>query len=163
MSEEIKDIQITSGTDKTSSYRSIFKATSLFGGVQLWKILITIVQTKFVALILGPSGMGIKGLYSSATALIQSITSMGLSNSAVRDVSEAHGSGDAARVSHTVAVLRRLVWFTGLLGMVTVIILSPVLSKTTFGDYSYTIPFVLLSVSLLLAQLTAGQNVLLYL
>lgn len=162
MSEEQKDIQTsTEAKNDTSSYRSIFKATSLFGGVQLWKILITIVQTKFVALILGPGGMGIKGLYSSATSLIQSITAMGLSNSAVRDVSGANGSGDEMKVSRTVSVLRKLVWFTGMLGMVSVIALSPVLSKTTFGDYSYTFPFIILSVTLLLAQLTAGQNVIL--
>lgn len=161
MSEENKDIQTSTQQDETSGYRSIFKATSLFGGVQLWKILITIVQTKFVALILGPTGMGIKGLYSSATSLIQSVTAMGLSSSAVRDVSEANGTGDAMRVGRTVAVLRKLVWFTGLLGMVSVIAFSPVLSKTTFGDYSYTIPFIILSVTLLLAQLTAGRNVIL--
>lgn len=162
MSEEQKDIQTsTEAKNDTSSYRSIFKATSLFGGVQLWKILITIVQTKFVALILGPGGMGIKGLYSSATSLIQSITAMGLSNSAVRDVSEANGTGDLKRVSYVVAVLRRLVWLTGLLGMIAVIVLSPILSNTTFGDYSYTVPFIILSVTLLLAQLTAGQNVIL--
>lgn len=162
MSEEQKDIHTSSQeNNETSSYRSIFKATSLFGGVQLWKILITIVQTKFVALILGPGGMGIKGLYTSATSLIQSITAMGLSNSAVRDVSEANGTGDIKRVSYVVAVLRKLVWITGLLGMITVIVLSPILSKTTFEDYSYTIPFIILSVTLLLSQLTAGQNVIL--
>ena len=162
MSEEQKDIQVsTENGEETSSYRSIFKATTLFGGVQVWKILISIIQTKFVALVLGPTGMGIKGMYSSATNLIQSITAMGLSNSAVRDVSEANGNGDAMKVSRTVAVLRKLVWFTGLLGMVSVFVLSPVLSKTTFGDYSYTIPFIILSVTLLLSQLTTGQNVIL--
>lgn len=152
---------MASANNEISSYRSIFKATSLFGGVQLWKILITIVQTKFVAIILGPEGMGIKGLYSSATSLIQSITAMGLSNSAVRDVSEANGTGNIKRVSYVVAVLRKLVWITGLLGMMAVIILSPILSNTTFGNYTYTVPFIILSVTLLLAQLTAGQNVIL--
>lgn len=162
MSDEQKDIQTTTETkNETSSYRSIFKATSLFGGVQMWKILITIVQTKFVALILGPAGMGLKGLYSSATSLIQSLTAMGLSSSAVRDVSQAHGTGDSKRVGYVVAVLRKLVWFTGLLGMLLVIALSPILSKTTFGNHDYTIPFIILSVTLLLAQLTVGQNVLL--
>jgi len=145
----------------TTSYRSIFKATSLFGGVQFWKILIMIVQTKFVAVLLGPSGMGIKGLYSSAISLILCITAMGLSNSAVRDVSLAYGSGDSKRVSHVIAVVRKLVWITGFLGMFTVIAMSPLLSKITFGCYSYIIPFIILSSSLLLSQLTTGQNVLL--
>jgi len=158
VSEEIQD---TTNTEDRAAYRSIFKATSLFGGVQLWKILIEIVKQKFIAILLGPSGMGINGLYTSATQLIQGLTSMGLSSSAVKNVAEANGSGDFQRVSRTVTVLRKLVWITGLLGMVVVIILSPFLSKSTFGNYDYTIPFIFLSVTLLFQQLSLGQSVVL--
>ena len=158
MSEKTKNI---TNTEEKSAYRSIFKATSLFGGVQLWKILIEIVKQKFIAILLGPEGMGISGLYTSATQLIQSFTSMGLSTSAVKNVAEANGSGDFQRISRTITVLRKLVWVTGLLGMIVVIILSPLLSKSTFGNYDYTIPFIFLSVTLLFQQLSAGQSVVL--
>jgi len=147
--------------NQTTAYRSIFKATSLFGGVQAYRILIGIIKSKFVAVLLGPAGMGIMGLYSSAIQLIQSISSFGLSQSAVRDVSEANGSGDTKRIGLAVAVVRRLVWITGLLGLTATAVLSPVLSKTTFGNYDYTIPFIFLSVILLLDQLSAGQKVVL--
>lgn len=144
-----------------SSYRSIFKATSLFGGVQVYQILIQIVKSKFVAVLLGPTGLGIAGLYSSGLALIQQITSMGLSNSAVRDVSEANGSNDIQRIAKIVTVVRKLVWITGLLGLIIVACCSPLLSKFSFGNYDYTIPFIILSVTLLLDQLNAGQRVIL--
>ena len=127
--------------EKTGSYRSIFKATSLFGGVQVYQILVSIVKSKFVAILLGPFGVGIQGLYTSALELVQTATKMGLLQSAVRDVSEANGSGDKQRINTVVSVLRKLVWFTGLLGMIAVIVLSPVLSKTTFGNYEYIVPF----------------------
>jgi len=146
---------------QTSSYRSIFKATSLFGGVQVYQILVGVIKSKFVAILLGPAGMGIQGLYQSATQLIQSFSSLGLSQSAVRDVSEANGSGDTNRIGQTVAVVRRLVWLTGIWGLVATAALSPILSKTTFGNYDYTIPFIFLSVILLLDQLSAGQKVVL--
>ena len=158
MSGESTDIQ---SENKTSSYRSIFKATSLFGGVQAYQILIGVIKSKFVAILLGPTGMGIQGLYQSAIQLIQSFSSLGLSQSAVRDVSEANGSGDSKRIGLTVAVVKRLVWITGLLGLVATAVLSPVLSQTTFGNYDYTIPFIFLSVILLLDQLSAGQKVVL--
>ena len=45
--------------------------------------------------------------------------------------------------------------------MVAVIILSPILSKYTFGNYDYCIPFAILSVILLIDQLSAGQKVIL--
>lgn len=152
---------MTEHEKKKSEYRSIFKATSLFGGVQLWKILIEIVKQKFIAILLSPSGMGISGLYTSATQLIQGLTSMGLSSSAVKNVAEANGSGDTTKINRTVTVLRKLVWITGILGMIVVIALSPILSKSTFGNYDYTIPFIFLSVTLLFQQLSAGQLVVL--
>lgn len=147
--------------DNKSSYRSIFKATSLFGGVQVYQILIQIIKSKFVAVLLGPAGVGIMGLYQSGLQLIQQLSSMGLSQSAVRDVSEANGSNDMQRIAQTIAVVRKLVWITGLLGLILVACLSPLLSKASFGNYDYTIPFIILSVTLLLDQLSAGQKVVL--
>ncbi len=147
--------------ENKSSYRSIFKATSLFGGVQVYQILIQIIKSKFVAVLLGPAGVGIMGLYQSGLQLIQQLSSMGLSQSAVRDVSEANGSNDIQRVAKTVTVVRKLVWVTGIFGLVLVACFSPLLSKTSFGNYDYTIPFIILSVTLLLDQLSAGQRVVL--
>lgn len=144
-----------------ASYRSIFKATSLFGGVQVYQILIQVIKQKFVAVMLGTTGMGIQGLYQSGIQLIQGITSLGLSQSAVRDVSEANGTGDFYRISRTITVLRKLVWITGMMGMVATTCLSPVLSKSLFGNYDYTIPFIILSVILLFDQISNGQKVLL--
>ena len=147
--------------DNQSSYRSIFKATSLFGGVQVYQILIQIIKSKFVAVLLGPAGVGIMGLYQSGLQLVQQISSMGLANSAVRDVSEANGSNDIQKIAKIVTVVRKLVWITGLLGLIIVVCCSPMLSKFSFGNYDYTIPFIILSVTLLLDQLCAGQRVIL--
>jgi len=127
----------------------------------VYQILIQIIRSKFIAIILGPSGVGIQGLFSAATALVYNFSSLGLSQSAVRDVSEANVSGDKERVDRTVTVLRKLVWFTGLLGLAIVLLMSPVLSKWSFGNYDYSIPFAFLSVTLLLDQLAAGQKVVL--
>ena len=91
------------------------KTTSLFGGVQVFNILITMVRTKLIAVLIGPAGMGIAGLLLSTTNLITAGTNFGLNTSAVRHVAAAHAGGDSKRVSEVVGVLRRLVWFTGLL------------------------------------------------
>lgn len=144
-----------------SSYRSIFKATSLFGGVQIYQILIQIIKSKFVAVLLGPAGVGVMGLYQSGLQLVQQLSSMGLAQSAVRDVSEANGTNDVQRIAKTVTVVRKLVWVTGLLGLIVVACCSPLLSKASFGNNDYTIPFIVLSITLLLDQLSAGQKVVL--
>jgi len=144
-----------------SSYHQIVKATSIFGGVQIFNILISIIKSKFVAVLLGPTGMGIMGLLSSTIGLISGLTNFGLSTSAVRNVAEADGTGDKNRISLIITVLRRWVWLTGLFGMIVTIITAPLLSKITFGNYNYSILFIWVSVSLLFTQLSSGQMIVL--
>ena len=147
--------------DQQASYRQIFKATTLFGGVQVFNIIISIIRSKFVAVLLGPAGMGIAGLLTSTTTFITYLTNFGLGTSAVKNVAAAVSTGDEVRVSTVVTVLRRLVWVTGLLGMVLTVVLSPWLSELTFGNKDYTLAFVWISVTLLFQQLSSGQMVVL--
>lgn len=147
--------------EQKSSYRSIMKATSLFGGVQIFNIIIAIVRSKIIAVLLGPAGMGIVGLLTSTTGLVSSLTNFGLGTSAIRDIAAASESGDQNRINKVVVVFKRLVWITGLLGTVITFILAPWLSQLTFGNNEYTIAFMWLSCSLLFNQLASGQNVLL--
>ncbi len=148
-------------SEQQSSYRQIFKATSLFGGVQLINILIGIVRVKLVAVLLGTAGVGIMGLLNAPLAMITSISGLGIAFSAVRDVSEASGSGDQRRISEVIKTLRRWSWFTGLLGAITTITLAPMLSHWTFGNHEYTWAFVWLSVTLLLQAISKGQSAIL--
>ncbi len=147
--------------EEQTSYRQIMKATSLFGGVQALNIIIAIVRSKFIAVLLGPLGMGIAGLLNTTTNFVGSVTNFGLGVSAVRNVAEASSTNDEERIAKTVTVFRRLVWITGVLGMILVIILSPFLSQITFGNKDYTVAFILISVTLLITQISSGQSVLL--
>lgn len=148
-------------SEQQSSYRQIFKATSLFGGVQVINILIGIVRVKFVAVLLGTAGVGIMGLLNAPLAMITSITGLGIAFSAVRDVSEANGSGDQHKIAVAIKTLRRWSWFTGLLGAVVTISLAPMLSLWTFGNREYTWAFVWLSVTLFLQAISKGQSAIL--
>jgi len=131
------------------SYRQIFKATSLFGGVQVFNIVISIIRTKLIAVLLGPAGMGIAGLLTSTTGLVSGLTSFGLGTSAIRDVAAANEGGNPDRISVVVMVFRRLVWITGILGALVTLILSTWLSQFTFGNRNYTLLFIWLSVTLI--------------
>lgn len=150
-----------SETEVRNDYRESLKTTSLFGGVQIYNILIQVVRSKLVAVLLGPSGMGIMGLLNSTTSMISSFTNLGLGTSAVKNMAEANATADLERVSRVVSVFRRLVWWTGLFGMLVCLLLSPYWSRLTFGNSDYTLAFAVLSVNVLLMQLTSGQNALL--
>ncbi len=144
-----------------NNYKETLKATSLFGGVQVFDILIRIIRSKFIAILLGPTGMGIAGLLNSTTELISSFTNFGLRSSAVRNIAEANATNDIKRVSLVISVLRKLVWYTGLLGTFVCLFGASYWSRLTFGNKEYTYAFLILSSSVLFIQLTYGQNVLL--
>lgn len=148
-------------TEQQSSYRQIMKATSIFGGVQVFQIIISIIRSKFIAVLLGPLGMGVSGLLTSTIGFISALTNFGLSTSAVKDVSEAYSTGNEKRISVISEVFRRWVWITGLLGAVLTALLSTWLSQLTFGNRDYTFAFIWISITLLFNQISAGQNVLL--
>jgi len=148
-------------SEEQKSYRQIMKATSLFGGVQVFTILIAIIRAKFIAILLGPAGMGIAGLLNSTTGLINSFTNFGLGTSAVKNVAAASGSGNERRIAVIITIVKRWVWVTGLLGMIITIATAPLLSRLTFGNSDYTFSFIAISVSLLFAQLTSGQLIIL--
>lgn len=65
-------------TENRNSYKQSLKATSLFGGVQIFNILIQIIRSKFAAVLLGPEGMGVMGLLNSTITMISSFTNCGL-------------------------------------------------------------------------------------
>lgn len=139
------------------SYRSVLKATSLFGGVQVFNILIAIVRSKFIALFIGPTGMGIASLLNSTLSLINGVTNLGLDRSAVKDISFAEKNENPAAVSRTILILKRLVWFTACLGSLLLIIASPLLSEFAFHNRDFTLAFVWIAIALFFKQLTNSQ------
>ena len=148
-------------SDQQTSYRQIMKATSIFGGVQVFQIIIGIIRSKFIAVLLGPLGMGISGLLTSTTGFVAALTNFGLSTSAVKDISAAHSTGNEMRLAVVAKVFRRWVWVTGLLGAFLTAALSPWLSEVTFGNRDYTFAFIWISITLLLNQISDGKSVLL--
>lgn len=147
--------------NKQKSYVDIVKATSIFGGVQFFNILLQVLRSKFIALFLGPTGMGLIGLFTSTTGLISGISSFGLATSAVKDISTAKVSDDESKLVYTTSLVRKLMFFTGILGVLITFIFSQYLSQITFGNKKFTISFLLLSITLLFFQLNNGNLLLL--
>jgi len=143
------------------AYRQVFMSTSIFGGVQVFNILVGLLRAKIAAVLLGASGYGLINLYNVPLGFIGQITGLGIGFSAIRDISAANKSGDWKKLSATVKTFRRWVWLTGAFGMITVIILSPWLSKWSLGNTDYTYAFLLLSVILLISAISGGQSAIL--
>lgn len=136
-------------------YRKIAKGTAIFGGVQIFNILIGIIKSKVVAIFLGAEGVGILGLFNSVVDLVRNVTGLGLNTSAVREIS--FHSENEIELKRVTSIVRKLCWLTGLLGMISMIILAPWLSQWTFNSSQYTAAFMILSIVPLLQSLSFGQ------
>lgn len=138
------------------SYTETFKNTVAFGGVQILTILISLVRGKFVALLLGPTGMGINNLFVSSLNIITTFTELGLELSAVREISNA--KNDRLEVSKKIKITEKLFIFCGVLGLILTIVFSPLLSKWTFGNYYYSYSYILLSFFVLFTALNKAYQ-----
>lgn len=158
IAEHISDATVTKAENRRkSSYRQIMKSSALIGGAQFVNILLGMVRIKFVAVLLGPAGIGLRGIYLAITGLVGGLSSLGISASGVRDVAQACGSGDPKRLARTVLTLRRMVWLTGLAGALLLTVLAAPISFYTFGASTHAFPLVLLSLTILMTSLAGGQ------
>lgn len=139
------------------SYGQILKSSALIGGSSVLNIGIGIVRTKVMALILGPAGIGLLGLFMSIYELARSVAVMGLNSSGVREIAEAAGSGDAQRVARTVTTLRRVVGFFAALGALLLAALCVPVARLSFGDDRQAGAVALLALAVFFGAVSAGQ------
>ena len=138
-----------------NSYRSILKGTSIFGGVQIFQIGINLIRGKFVAMFLGPTGMGISSLFSSSGQTIQQFAGLGLNLGIVKEVA---AKKDSDTFGDLMAATKRLLAITSLFGALICVVFAFPLSRVTFGNYDYTWQFMLLGAMIFFG--VAGQGLL---
>lgn len=147
--------------ESDNGYRHILKYTSIFGSVQGLNILVGLIRNKLVAMLLGPSGMGLASLFNSVVNFISQATNFGISFSAIKHVSELFDSGDEAAIRHYVKVVRVWSLLTALVGMFVCIAFGPLLSDFSFLWGNHTLHFILLSPAIGLLAITGGETAIL--
>lgn len=144
-----------------STYQQIIKTTSLFGGVQVFSILISIIRSKLISVFIGPIGFGIASLLNSTLNIISGISGLGIEMSGVKHLSENYDENNLDVVSKQVFIIRRIALLTGIAGAFLVMLFSKWLSLITFGTEKYTFSFILISITLLFKQLASGELIVL--
>ncbi|MDE7080566.1 MAG: hypothetical protein K2O78_02815, partial [Muribaculaceae bacterium] len=142
-----------------NSYGNILRRIGAFGGVQVFNIFISLLRGKFVALFLGPDGMGVSTLFNSSTATIQQLCSLGLNLAMVKEVAAA--KEHPGRLRRVMRVIVHMLGATALLGAVACAALAPLWSRLTFGDDSQTVSYLWLSLFVALSIAGAGYLALL--
>lgn len=92
-----------------NSYRQILRSSSIIGGASVINIVIGLLRTKIAAVLLGPSGVGLIGLFYSLQATASTIAGLGLSTVGTRQIAEAGARADESEIA---ASRRTLFWGT---------------------------------------------------
>ena len=142
------------------SYWQILKSSALIGGSTAVNVVVGVVRTKVMAMLLGPSGVGLLGIYNSISDLSFTIMGMGVNSSGVRQIAEAAASNDPDRIAMTATVLRRACWVLGLIGSALLVIFAKQVSRFTFDSDRYGTGVALLSIAILFRLVSAGQGAL---
>ncbi len=142
------------------TYGQILKSSALIGGSSVLKIGIGMVRNKAMAVLLGPSGIGLMGLYGSMVDLAQNIAGMGVNSSGVRQIAEAVGSGDNEKIARTAIVLRRTAVILGAMGATLLVLFCQAISGWTFGTSEHSAAIAWLAIAVFFGAVASGQTAL---
>lgn len=142
---------------KSSSYRSILKSSSIMGSSQGVSYLIGLFRTKFLAVLLGPTGVGIVGTFQALVVLLGVLTRCGIDSSAVREIAaekERGGEGEG----RTIAVVRKLAWISSFLGICLSTVFASLLSRYLFDSDKFTWAIAALGFGVALVSFASAQK-----
>ena len=156
----LQESHTPAGPPAKSSYGQILRSSAIVGGSSVVSIILGIIKTKAFALMLGPAGIGLLGLYNSVADLARSVAGLGVNSSGVRQIAEAVGTGNSQRIACTVTTLRRVTFYFGALGSLLLLVFSKPISRMTFGDDWHAGAVALLSLAVLFGNVSAAQSAL---
>ncbi|CAN4265222.1 RfbX Membrane protein involved in the export of O-antigen and teichoic acid [Methylophilaceae bacterium] len=114
---------------------------------------------KFLAVLLGPAGVGLMGLYQNIMGMAATLAGCGIGNSGVRQLA---ASADEAT---TLAIVRRTLWLSnlilGLAGMIVLWLLREPVAQWVFGDVAHARDVGWLGLGVLLMLVAGSQTALL--
>ena len=131
----------------------------IIGTSQVVNILISIVRIKVLALLLGPSGVGLLSVYNSLLEMVEKTAGLGMQSSGLREI--ATSRDDEARLSKVRHVLFAAYLIQGTLAMIAVWLLRERITIWLFGEATRTTEVGLIGIAILIGLLSYAQTTLL--
>ena len=142
-----------------TSHRQIFRSSAIIGSATTVNIVIGIVKVKALAVLLGPTGIGLMGLYQNVMGLAATLAGCGLGISGVRQLAATVGE------QATLAIVRRALWranlILGLAGMAILWVLREPVAQWVFGSDAYVTDVGWLGLGVFLTLVAGSQTALL--
>lgn len=142
-----------------TSHRQVFKSSAVIGGATVINIVIGIVKVKVLALLLGPAGVGLMGVYQNIMSMAATLAGCGIGNSGVRQLAASAGEAE------TLGIVRKTLWLSnlilGIAGMTILWLLRGPVAQQVFGDATHVSEVGWLGLGVLLSLIAASQTALL--
>lgn len=148
-------------TARSGSHAQILRSSTLIGGASVLNVVIGLVRTKVLAMLLGPSGVGLAGLLQNLLTAASSAASLGIGPAGTRQIAEANSRDDRRAVGHA---RQALVWATGalsVLGGVCIWLLKDVLAEKVLNSSAHASDVGWLSIGVALSVAAGSQTALL--
>ena len=142
-----------------SSSRGLIKSMLIIGSAQGVNIVISILRVKVVALLLGPAGIGLLGIYNNLREVTLTLGGLGLTTSGVREIADT--KNDDASVSKVRRVLILGLALQGLLVMAGTWLWRDRLAVALMGDTSHATEIGLVGVAVFITLVAGSQLALL--
>lgn len=143
----------------SNTSRGLIRSIAVIGSAQSLNILISILRMKVLAILLGPSGVGLLSIYNSLQGLVSTAAGLGMASSGVRQIASVSGEEQALSRVRRVLLAAHLV--QGSLAMLGLWLLRAPIADWVFGDRTYATDVGLIGVAILLALVGAAQTALL--
>lgn len=117
-----------------SSHKQILRSSSIIGAASSVNVLVGLLRIKVVAVLLGPSGVGLIGILQSLMAAASTASSLGIGNVGTRQIAQAAGIGDQAGID---SARRALFWgamILAILGGLVFWLLRNIISQLVMND-----------------------------
>ncbi|MCB9689399.1 MAG: O-antigen translocase [Alphaproteobacteria bacterium] len=88
-------------SESGSSYRDLLRSTVMIGGSTATRVLIGVVKLKVLAIVVGPAGVGLMGVYTNLVTTASVVAGLGVGSSGVRQIAAAGGTEHAGTVRQT--------------------------------------------------------------
>ena len=141
------------------SSRGLIKSMLVTGGAQVVSIVISIIRMKVLALLLGPSGIGLFSLFNSLKDIVAGTAGLGMGSSSVRQI--ASDRENAQELSRVRRVLLAAHLVQGSIAMLGVWLLRQPISVWLMGDDTYATEVGLVGIAVLLTLMSVAQTALL--
>jgi len=139
--------------------RGLIRSMAIMGSTQTASIVISIIRLKALALMLGPSGVGLLGIFTNLLDMVKTAAGLGIGKSGVRQIASAKRDEIVLSRVRRVLLIAHLV--QGAAAMVAVWVLRAEISEWLFGNSLYKNEIGIIGTAILLTLLGTAHTALL--